>query len=214
MLYEYLKENYGENVPIYISRLKVEGMSENTLRQQVKRLTDAGLLKRYDTGIYFIPKKSVFKSGSTLSVEQVLNDKYLREGEKRCGYQSGILFANQHGLTTQVPMIYEIVTNKASREYREIMVAKTRVILRRPRTEINEDNFRALQFLDLMKDVDMVSELEGKRLTERLLAYMRACSLYFDDLEPFLPLYPDKLYRNLYEGGLLDGVSAQEQGRV
>ena len=60
----------------------------------------------------------------------------------------------------------------------------------------------------------MVSELEGKRLTERLLAYMRACSLYFDDLEPFLPLYPDKLYRNLYEGGLLDGVSAQEQGRV
>ena len=214
MLYEYLKENYGENVPIYISRLKVEGMSENTLRQQVKRLTDAGLLKRYDTGIYFIPKKSVFKSGSTPSVEQVLNDKYLREGEKRCGYQSGILFANQLGLTTQVPMIYEIVTNKASREYREITVAKTRVILRRPRTEINEDNFRALQFLDLMKDVDMVSELEGKRLTERLLAYMRACSLYFDDLEPFLPLYPDKLYRNLYEGGLLDGVSAQEQGRV
>lgn len=214
MLYEYLKENYGENVPIYISRLKVEGMSENTLRQQVKRLTDAGLLKRYDTGIYFIPKKSVFKSGSTLSVEQVLNDKYLREGEKRCGYQSGILFANQLGLTTQVPMIYEIVTNKASREYREITVAKTRVILRRPRTEINEDNFRALQFLDLMKDVDMVSELEGKRLTERLLAYMRACSLYFDDLEPFLPLYPDKLYRNLYEGGLLDGVSAQKQGRV
>lgn len=214
MLYEYLKENYGENVPIYISRLKVEGMSENTLRQQVKRLTDAGLLKRYDTGIYFIPQKSVFKSGSTLSVEQVLNDKYLREGEKRCGYQSGILFANQLGLTTQVPMIYEIVTNKASREYREITVAKTRVILRRPRTEINEDNFRALQFLDLMKDVDMVSELEGKRLTERLLAYMRACSLYFDDLEPFLPLYPDKLYRNLYEGGLLDGVSAQEQGRV
>ena len=214
MLYEYLKENYGEYVPIYISRLKVEGMSENTLRQQVKRLTDAGLLKRYDTGIYFIPKKSVFKSGSTLSVEQVLNDKYLREGEKRCGYQSGILFANQLGLTTQVPMIYEIVTNKASREYREITVAKTRVILRRPRTEINEDNFRALQFLDLMKDVDMVSELEGKRLTERLLAYMRACSLYFDDLEPFLPLYPDKLYRNLYEGGLLDGVSAQKQGRV
>ena len=143
MLYEYLKENYGENTPIYIARLKIEGMSENTLRQQIKRLTDAGLLKRYDTGIYFIPQKSVFKSGSTLSVEQVLNDKYLREGEKRCGYQSGILFANQLGLTTQIPMLYEIVTNKASREYREITIAKTRVILRRPRTEINEDNFRA-----------------------------------------------------------------------
>ena len=214
MIYEYLKENYGENIPIYISRLKIEGMSENTLRQQIKRLTDAGLLKRYDTGIYFIPQKSVFKSGSTLSVDQVLNDKYLREGEKRCGYQSGILFANQLGLTTQVPMIYEIVTNKASREYREITVAKTRVILRRPRTEINEDNFRALQFLDLMKDVDLVSELEGKRLRERLLAYMRACPLYFDDLKPFLPLYPDKLYRNLYEGGLLDGVPAQKPGAV
>ena len=214
MLYEYLKENYGENTPIYIARLKIEGMSENTLRQQIKRLTDAGLLKRYDTGIYFIPQKSVFKSGSTLSVEQVLNDKYLREGEKRCGYQSGILFANQLGLTTQIPMLYEIVTNKASREYREITIAKTRVILRRPRTEINEDNFRALQFLDLIKDVDQISELEGKRLTERLLAYMRACPLYFDDLEPFLPLYPDKLFRNLYEGGLMDGIPAQKQRTV
>ena len=61
MLYEYLKETYGENEPIFVADIEYGSMSENNIRQQIKKLTDTGLLKRYDTGIYFIPKKSIFK---------------------------------------------------------------------------------------------------------------------------------------------------------
>ena len=74
-------------------------------------MTDIGKIKRYDTGIYFIPKKTMFKSGSQLSMRRVIEEKYLKEDSKRCGYISGITFANQLGITTQVAMVLLPVTN-------------------------------------------------------------------------------------------------------
>lgn len=208
MLYEYLLENFGENTPILVSDIQIDGLSVNALRQQIKKLTDSGKLKRFDTGVYFIPKDMGFKSGTTISSAQVIEKKYLKEADGVCGYLSGLKFANQIGVTTQVPFVYEIVSNKASRDYREIEVGRSRVILRKPRVVVSDENYRALQFLDLMREVDLIAELTGESLTKRLLVYMKACNLLFSDLEQYLPLYPDKVYRNLYETGLLNGISA------
>ena len=207
MLYEYLKDRYGENVPILISDLQIPDMTETNIRQQIKKLTDSGLLKRYDTGIYFIPGESIFKSGTQLSLNQVIEKKYLQDREQRCGYVSGVAFANQLGLTTQVPMVCEVVTNKATKDYREARLANSRIIIRRPRIPVSEQNYRSLQFLDLMKDIDMVSEISGDALRRRLLAYMEQFSIRFSDLEPYLPYYPDKIYKNLYETRLMNGIS-------
>ena len=53
----YLMENYGYNEPIFLNDLIVEGLSENAVRQSVKRLVANGFLERYDNGIYYIPKR-------------------------------------------------------------------------------------------------------------------------------------------------------------
>ena len=50
----------------------------------------------------------------------------------------GFFFANQLGLTTQVPGVYEVYTNKATTEYRETQLANLRVILRKPYCVIDE----------------------------------------------------------------------------
>lgn len=198
-LYQYLKENFKENEPIILTELQIEGMAGNNIRQQLKKLTDAGTVKRFDTGIYYLPRKSVFKSGSMPSVEKVLEYKYLRDKDQLCGYMSGLLFFNQMGLTTQVPMQYEIVSNKATSDYRETTLAKSRIIIRSPKIPVTKDNYTALQFLDMLKDVDIYSEISGKELQERLFKYMRAVNLKISDLEPYFIYYPDKLYRNLIE---------------
>lgn len=208
MLYDYLKETYGENEPIFIADIQYEGMSTNYIRQQVKKLTDAGMLKRYDTGIYFIPKKSIFKSGSQLSRDKVIEQKYLKEGGQRCGYIYGLMFANQLGLTTQVPMTCEVVTNKATNDYREVKLASSSVILRKPRVRVTDENFRQLQLLDLLKDIDFYAERDGDEQFKRITAYMNAYRIRFSDLEKYLPYYPDKIYKNMYEMGLLNGVLA------
>ena len=49
-----------------------------------------------------------------------------------------------------------------------ISEADVRLVIRRPRTEVTENNYKVLQFLDLMKDVDEVSELEGEELQKRM----------------------------------------------
>ncbi len=90
-LYEYLLENYKPNEPIFLAELQIEGMSRANLRQQIKKLTDSGLLKRYDKGVYFIPKKTVFKSGSQLSRDRVIQKKYLQEDGTRYGTISELL---------------------------------------------------------------------------------------------------------------------------
>ncbi|MCI5869021.1 MAG: DUF6088 family protein [Dorea sp.] len=206
MLYEYLIETYGENVPIFVSDIEYSSMSENNIRQQIKKLTDAGLLKRYDTGIYFIPKKSIFKSGTQLSINEVIEKKYLRDKNERCGYISGVEFANQLGITTQVSMACEVVTNKATKDYRETILAKSRIIIRKPRVPVTEKNYRLLQFLDLMKDIDYVSEITADELQKCLCKYLKANSIRFADLEQYLSYYPDKIYRNLFESRLLYGI--------
>ena len=206
-VYSYLQGKYSQNEPIFLSEINIPGIKPVSLRQQLKKLTEDGRLKRFDTGIYYLPKKSVFCFGSMLSPDDVIRKKYLIEGDSLCGYLSGMMFANQLGLTTQVPMAYEVYTNKATTDYRDTMVGSLRVIVRRPYVEVNDDNVSALQFLDLIKEISDIAELDGMELTERLTGYMKTKGLSFDKLQQYFPYYPDRIYRNMYEVGLLNGVA-------
>ncbi len=64
---------------------------------------------------------------------------------------------------------------------------------------ITEKNFMTLQFLDMLMDVDIYSEISGADLQNRLYQYMSDMSLKFSDLEAYFSYYPDKLYKNLVE---------------
>lgn len=198
-LYQYLIEKYKENEPFFLSDIQIEGMTGNNIRQQLKKLTDIGKIKRFDKGIYYLPKKSIFKSGTQPTLEKVLEYKYLQDNNKRCGYITGLLFFNQLGLTTQVPMQYEIVSNRATNNYRETTLAKSRVIIRQPKITVTENNYMALQFLDMLKDIDVYSEISGIDLQKRLYQYMNDVGLKISDLESYFSYYPDKLYKNLIE---------------
>lgn len=209
-LYEYLLDNYKENEPIFLVDIQIDGMTRTNVRQQIKKLADTGKVKRFDNGIYFLPKKTIFKSGSQLAPEKVLECKYLRDKDKRCGYVSGLMFFNQMGLTTQIPMMYEVVSNKATNDYRETSLAKSRVIVRKPKVPVTEKNYKVLQFLDMLKDVDLYSEVTGKQLQDRLYCYMDDANLSISEMEPYFSYYPDKLYKNLVETRVIyKGLLAQ-----
>lgn len=207
-VYEYLRMNYKDNEPIFLSEISISGIKDVSVRQGMKKLVGEGRLKKFDTGIYFLPGKSIFKSGTSISAGDVIQKKYLTNENGRCGYVGGILFANQLGLTTQVPMLYEVWSNKATTDYRNTKIGNIRVILRKPCVEVTDQNADALQFLDLIKEVDDISEVEGNKLTEHLLSYMNARQISFASLEPYLSYYPTRIYENMYKAGLLNGVSA------
>ena len=78
-LYEYLVNNFKLNEPIILSNLKVDSMSYDNLRQQMKKLVDDGKVRRYENGVYYLPKPSVLNLDLGLNPETVLEYKYLIE---------------------------------------------------------------------------------------------------------------------------------------
>ena len=51
--------------------------------------------------------------------------------------------------------------------------------------------------------IDKYSEISGAELKGKLRKYINSVKLDFSVVKEYLPFYPDKVYRNIYEGGLM-----------
>lgn len=198
MLYQYLVEKYKPNEPIFVSDINLP-ISDGNLRQMFKNLCDDGLVKRFDTGVYYIPKESRLKGGVPLGADTVAKAKYISRNGNIDGYYAGYTFANQLGLTVQVPYVTEIVSNNASARVREINMKGKRIVLRKSRTQITKENCRVLQFLDLLKDIDTYIDCSAEDASKRLMNYIRTESITRNDIDKYISQFPVKVYKNMYE---------------
>lgn len=203
MLYEYLLENYKPNEPIFTSDIDL-GISGNTLRPLLKQLCDQGKLKRFDNGVFYIPAQSRLKGGIPIAADTVARYRYIARRGKTEGYYSGYTFANQVGLTLQVPVTVEIVSNEASASVRDVEIKGQKIRLRKPRTEVTEENAKVLQFLDLLCEVNQLSEESEDVVSNRLKEIIINQDIRKKDIDAYIPLYPIKVYRNFYEKELYD----------
>ena len=86
--------------------------------------------------------------------DEVIESKYISRNKKTFGYYSGFAFANQIGITTQMPSVKEIVTSEMGNPIKRIEKGNRTFVVRKARTEITEDNAKVLQFMDLLKDIE------------------------------------------------------------
>ena len=202
MLYEYLIENYEPGEPIFSGDIDIPGLSEENLRYHLKKLTDDGIISRFEAGVYYFPKKDIFGEKKILSAETVAMHKYILRRGKRIGYYSGYTLANRMGLSTQVPFTIEITSNYAPAQVRELIIKNHKYIIRRPVVEVTEENVAVLQFLDCLKDIEKCAEEEldvcGKILTE----YARHNTITKTKIDQINANYPIKNYKAIYETGV------------
>lgn len=203
MLLEYLQRNYKVNEPIFVSDIDLPVTSTN-LRQMFKVLCDSGKIYRYDTGIYYMKGESRLRGGVSLSAGEVARYKYIARNNRVSGYYSGYTFANQLGLTTQVPYIIEIVSNQASANCREVSVKNQKIVLRKPRTEITNENYCILQLLDLLKDLKQYVDDDMLEAAEQIVAYVKSLGIKRKDIDKYIILFPDRVYKYIYEMRLYD----------
>ena len=57
-LYDVLLETYGYNEPILTNEIQFNNYSKPWIYKELKRLCDTGEIKRFEKGVYYIPKKS------------------------------------------------------------------------------------------------------------------------------------------------------------
>ena len=203
MLKEYLEETYGYNEPIFLTDLTVNTTNANALRQSVKRMVKSGTLLRFDTGIYYLPKASRLLNKSYLDPLKVIIRKYVQNNTEVFGYFTGATFANQLGITTQMPAILEIATNKESTKGRLITIGSQKVRLKRPALEITPENALLLQFLEAVSQIDKYAELSGNEIQNILRTYIKEQKFSRSQLLLATPAMTGSTAKKLIEGGLI-----------
>lgn len=136
----YIQDNFDDvfkNIYVYINRL----VKENKLAQFIK-------------GIYYKPLKGTFGK-KILNINKVIDKKYMHNKNDIKGYISGAYLFNKIGLTTQISKELLIVTNECpnANDYNNKNLG---VIIRKPKIEINEDNYKYLQLFDILINKDNI----------------------------------------------------------
>lgn len=203
MLLEFLKSKFGPGKPIFTEDAEPLGLSAGNLRQQFKKLVDAGELSRFEPGVYFLPDPN--HEYYPISSNMVAEYKYITDGEEIYGYYSGYTFANQLGLCLQVPYKAEIVTNNTTAIAREVKVGKIPFYIRRAKVAVTKENRNVLQLLDLLKDVeeytDYCCEEEAPDIIRR---HILRNKILRADVDKYIENFPLKTYKYIYDLRLYD----------
>ena len=193
---KYLKAKYGYNEPICVEEIQFNNYSRSWILKEIKKLTESGELKRFDIGIYYFPTK-MFWGDSYLDPRKVVQKRFLSDGDNVYGYIAGLSLVNQAGLSTQVPNLLEIVTNRESTQVRIINVGPQRVKLRRARTTITKDNVNVLQFLNLLTNITSNRMDETERFM--LSKFIKDSEITRDEISKYIGLFPTKAMKNMME---------------
>ena len=119
MLYNYIKEHYKEAEPIFLADLLIKNITESELNLAVG--PNADMVARY---------------------------RFISKGDNVDGFYAGNTFANQIGISVQVPYEIEIVSNNASDDG-EVLIGNRRFVVRKPVVPITKENVHVLQMLEL-----------------------------------------------------------------
>jgi len=107
-------------------------------------------------------------------------------------------------LNLQVPVTIEIVSNEASAKVRDIEIKGQKIRIRKPKTTITEENAKVLQFLDLLCEIQQLSDESEDVISNRLREIIRTQNISKEDIDKYIALYPVKVYKNFYEKELYD----------
>lgn len=192
---------YGTNEPLVFEEL--QSVLSRYSMQRIYQLIDIAIaekrLVRFENGIYYIPTRTIYGI-SKLDPAKVVFRKYIADNKKTYGYYSGLTLLNGLGLTTQVPNVIEIVTNKEASRLREVYVGKQRVRLRCARVPITSENADALAVLDLFNQLDpkKAPELDWRGV----INYIMESGLNLKKIMDYSYAYPARAVKNLMNSGV------------
>ena len=201
MLYDYILKNYEKDEPIFLYELP--GDSRDYIRQEMKKLVDDGKLERLFNGVYYLSYTTILGTKGKMSIDKYVDKKFIKSNGRVTGYITGIQLANMYGFTTQTPACIEVCSNEATTKQRKLCIDGRNLIVYKPITEITKENQTALQFLDLMTTIDKYSEISGNLLRMKLKEFVNILNVDFSIVKRYIALFPDRVYRNIYQGGLM-----------
>ena len=206
----YLTSVYGYGTPIFLKDVKIGGKSQSAIKMQISRACKDGKISRDGPGVYSVVDSKDILS-PVLTFEKIIEDKFMYEknvapGLERAfplGYYSGQTFLNMIGISNQVPAILEVTTNNTSSKKRYYTALGRVAILRKARTEVNLQNYKMLQFLDMFYFLTLDEVKENKELLRNYVVKTNLTKQMFYEC---IKLYNDQTLKKLVEGGIIDAI--------
>lgn len=129
------------------------GLDEADVKKAVNvnmsRLEKANLIARIEKGVYCKKIRTAF-GYYTPNKEALFCRLLLYDEDNVIGYETGLSVLNRLGLVSQMPRRKCIATNLYTRK----VPVGIQVEIRRPSINVNRTNYRYLQILDAIKDLD------------------------------------------------------------
>lgn len=199
-----LKDKYDYNEPIILKDVKIDGISDDNIRQIFSRLSRSGQIERYDQGVYYLPKITPLGK-SKIPAKKVYEKKFISDSKNTYGFYSGLALKNAIGLTTQVPNTIEIVTNQEKSRLREVAVGSQKLRLRKARTRVTSKNVKVLQMLELMNSIDINKLTNNQK--QALSNYVRSQNISKNDVMLYIGKFPARASKNLIESGAINELT-------
>lgn len=204
MLVERLKSKFKLNEPIFTDEiLKImQDYSRSRIYQLITKAEKDGDLVRYDKGIYYLPKQTEFGL-SVPTVNSVVDKKYISDNGKTFGIYGKYVLELNFLLSYQVPNVIEVITNNESRKVREIEIRGRKVILRKSRTTITNDNAGAYTLMELFNNIDMNQFKEKEQIKNSVIDYIKENKIKRSSILNMADAFPAKAMKNLATSGVL-----------
>jgi|TARA_R110000765_G_scaffold334281_1_gene424697 hypothetical protein len=136
-------------------RLDDYARSPDAVIKAISRLVQEKRLARLSKGKFYVPKKGLLGAAKP-SDSELLRSVLYKNGRLR-GYITGPSLFNKLGLTTQLPSTITLAMNSA-RQRKEFGTIKVKTL--QTRAPIDESNVALLQYLDVLKDIKMISDAD------------------------------------------------------
>lgn len=204
MLVSRLEKNYGYDVPIFTEDIFecMNDYSRQRIYQLIKEALEKGILVRFDTGVYYLPTKTEF-GFSTISVDEVVYKKYISNNNETFGIYGKDIIDLNFLLSYQVPNSIEVITNKESRDVREIEIKGRRVILRKSRLEITKNNVKTYIFMELFNNINLRKYKEDLMAQDSVKKYIKKNKITNNKIYELAKFFPAKTMKNLAISGVL-----------
>ncbi len=201
-LYSYIVSNFRIGEAFFYDDLLKFSQNIDSLRHQISRLKKEKKIESYGNGKFYIPKKSLLGLPSIISTESVAVSKYIKRGERIIGYYSGYTFANQIGITLQVPMVKEIITNESSAIVRTVQLNNRNFQIRKPKVFIDNSNYKVLQLLSLLENYTKYIDHEVTDADDKIRNYAKNNNITKDDLYRYAGSFNSRALKTIVSLGL------------
>ena len=200
MFIDKLTENFNINEPIFTE--EILDLFKEYSRAQVFRYIDKAKenkkIIQFTKGVYYIPNTTFCGDLSTITVDSVIEKKYLKNASDTFGVFGGIKLLNNFSITTQMAAVIEVVTNNETTRCRRISINGRNFILRKSRCKINTDNYAAYTILQLFKK-DKLDESSRRRVVDYIKKYQVTQKQLFEMSKQF----PARAIKKMIENGVI-----------